>query len=308
MVPLNSTIVTGGAGFIGTHLVRELLKSQRVLVVDKKTRPREFPRSRNLTYEKNDVRNIDKIFTEKLRRSNIVHLAAETSVEKSVQYPLSTVRTNIETTVAALELARRLDSPRFVFASTAAVYGDRRGACKETDPAAPASPYAASKLASEYYCKIYSKLYEIPTVILRYFNVYGPGQSNNYAGVITHFVRNGLEGRPPVIFGDGEQTRDFVYVGDVVTATTASLHRDLPGGIIINIGTGQPMTIKSLAERTIHLLHLERLRPVFGAPRRGDVRYSSASIELSRAKLRFRPSWSLDEGLSEFVQWARAST
>ena len=307
MITLNSTIVTGGAGFIGTHLVRDLLQSQRVLVVDKKTRPRTYPRSINLTYEKKDARNIDKIFSKTLSHSSIVHLAAETSVEKSVQRPVSTVRANIEPTVAMLELARRLDSPRFVFASTAAVYGDHRGACRETDPPAPASPYAASKLASEYYCQMYAKLYGVPTVILRYFNVYGPGQSSSYAGVITHFVRNGLEGKSPIIFGDGEQSRDFVYVGDVVAATIASLRKNLPAGIVVNIGTGHPMTIRLLADRILDLLKLERVRPIFAAARRGDVRHSSASIKLSQAKLRFTPSWSFDEGLSEFVKWARAS-
>lgn len=304
---MNSTIVTGGAGFIGTHLVRYLLQSQRVLVVDKKTRPRTYPRSINLTYEKKDARNIDKIFSKTLGHSSIVHLAAETSVAKSVQRPVSTVRANIEPTVAMLELARRLDSPRFVFASTAAVYGDRRGPCRETDPPTPASPYAASKLASEYYCQMYAKLYGVPTVILRYFNVYGPGQSNSYAGVITHFVRNGLEGKSPIIFGDGEQTRDFVYVGDVVAATIASLRKNLPAGIVLNIGTGHPMTIRLLADGILDLLKLERVRPIFAAARRGDVKHSSASIKLSQAKLRFTPSWSFDEGLSEFVRWARAS-
>jgi len=303
---LGPLIVTGGAGFIGGHLVPAVLRSRsQLLVIDRVARPASFRVNRRLSYRRINVRNINDVFSESLRKGAIVHLAAETSVENSVRHPLSTVKSNIEVTCTTLELARRIDCERFVFASTAAVYGDRRGRCRETDSLAPTSPYAVSKLASEYYCRVYSQLYGIPTVILRYFNVYGPGQTSEYAGVITRFARRVLKERPPVIFGNGSQTRDFVFVDDVVKATLTSLQKPLPGGTIMNIGTGRPIRIVSLAEKILGILNLRHLRPVFVSPRKGDVKHSEADISLARAKINFRPSHSLDSGLRATIEWLR---
>jgi UDP-glucose 4-epimerase len=275
------------------------------VVVDKAARPKSFPHSRRLVYWEGNALKINSLLSESLRNLGIVHLAAETSVEDSVRRPLSSVRSNIEVTCAVLELARKLDSERFVLASTAAIYGDRRGHCKETDFPLPSSPYAASKLASEYYCKVYSKLYGIPTVILRYFNVYGPGQSSNYAGVITRFVSRGLKGKPPIIFGDGNQTRDFVYVGDVVRATLNALRSSLPGGTTLNIGTGRAISVKSLADKILRILKLEDIRPRYDSPRPGDVRNSEADPTLSRRMIDFQPSYELDQGLRATVKWLK---
>ena len=162
-----------------------------------------------------------------------------------------------------------------------------------------------TKVAGEGLLQAYSASYGLDTACLRYFNVYGPGQTSEYAGVITRFARRVLKERPPVIFGNGSQTRDFVFVDDVVKATLTSLQKPLPGGTIMNIGTGRPIRIVSLAEKILGILNLRHLRPVFVSPRKGDVKYSEADISLARAKINFRPSHSLDSGLRATIEWLR---
>src|SRR5438046_3748602 len=299
-------IVTGGAGFIGKHLVHSLLDNrQRVVIVDRVATPKTLGSYHGLVNRKMDVASISSLNVSGLREAKIVHLAADVSVVKSVRDPISTVRSNIGVTCEMLQFSRKIDSERFVFSSTAAVYGDKRGRCRETDHPSPASPYAVSKLACEHYCKLYSSLYGVQTVILRYFNVYGPGQSTNYAGVITRFVTRALNAEPPIIFGDGNQTRDFIFVGDVVRATMAALKKPIPGGTIINIGTGRPTSVRSLADRILRILKLEHLHPVHTFARRGDLRHSRADTSIARAKLGFRSARGLDDGLLKTIDWLR---
>jgi UDP-glucose 4-epimerase len=300
-----SVLVTGGGGFIGKHLVSELLrKGFEVKALDKIPRPKILPNSRRLEYYQGDV-NSTRSWLRSKPGTRIVHLAANTSVQESIRRPLLTVRANIEATCRMLDFARKIDSERFLFASTAAIYGDKRSRCRETDTPAPASPYASSKLASEYYCRVYASLYGIPTVILRYFNVYGPGQSDRYAGVITSFVREALHGKPPVIFGDGRQTRDFVFIEDVIRATFASLTQPVPGGTILNIGTGRAISIISLARRVLQIFDLNSLRPIRAPSRVGEVRHSQANISAARMKIHFRPRYGLAEGLPPTIEWLK---
>ena len=299
-------LVTGGGGFIGKHLVTELLqKGFEVEALDKIPKPKILPHSRRLSYYQGDV-NSSNSRLRSIPGTKIVHLAANTSVQESVRRPLLTVRANIEATCRMLDFARKIDCERFVFASTAAIYGDKRSSCRETDSPAPASPYASSKLASEYYCKVYASLYGIPTVVLRYFNVYGPGQSDRYAGVITRFVREALHGKPPTIFGDGRQTRDFIFIRDVIDATVAAMTQRVRGGTILNIGTGRATSITSLAQRVLQLFDLKKLRPIHAPPRVGEVRHSQANISAARTKLRFRPKYRLSEGLPPTIQWSKS--
>jgi len=269
-------------------------------------RPKDFPSSNRLVYHRADLNSTNTRFRSK-PGTIIVHLAANTSVQESVQRPLLTVRANIEATCRMLDLARKVDSKRFLFASTAAIYGDRRSSCRETDIPAPASPYASSKLASEYYCKVYASLYGIPTIVLRYFNIYGPGQSNRYAGVITRFVKEALRGKPPIIFGDGRQTRDFVFIDDVTRATFTSLIQSIPSGTILNIGTGRATSIASLARQVLQHFNLSNLRPIHAPPRAGEVKHSQANISEARMKIRFRPRYRLGEGLPPTIEWLRTS-
>ncbi len=287
--------------------MRELLrKGFEVEALDRVPRPKDLPRSSRLAYYRADLNNTRSPWRSK-SGTRIVHLAANTSVQESVQRPLLTIRANIEATCRMLDLARKIDSERFLFASTAAIYGDRRSSCRESDAPSPASPYASSKLASEYYCKVYASLYGIPTVVLRYFNVYGPGQSNRYAGVITSFVNEALHRKPPIVFGDGAQTRDFVFVDDVARATIASLTQPVPGGTILNIGTGRATTIISLARQVLRLFDLRNLRPIHAPPRVGEVRHSKANISAARMKISFHPQYRLAEGLPPTIEWLRTS-
>ena len=301
---MKSVVMTGGAGFIGKHLARRLLDSGcRLTIVDEAHRPKSLPTSPRLSYKRLDAYNINAIYSQAVRQSHIIHLAAEISVEKSVKDPMSTVKSNIGVTCAALEFARKIDCDRFVLASTAAVYGDQMDRCSELDLPAPLSPYAVSKLACEYYCKLYAKLYGIPTVILRFFNVYGPEQSGEYAGVITRFIERAMVRKPPVIFGDGRQTRDFVYIEDIVWATLTALRSSLAGGSVINIGTGKPVSIKSLADTVLKLFNLEHLRPIHKPPRTGDIRHSFADISTARRKLDYRSQYDLEKGLAATIDW-----
>jgi UDP-glucose 4-epimerase len=303
-----SVLITGGGGFIGKHLVSALLRDGfEVAALDKVPRPKTFPSSKKLAYYQDDVNRTNSPWRSK-PGTTIVHLAANTSVQDSVRRPLLTVRANLETTCRMLEFARKIDSERFVFASTAAIYGDKKASCRETDTPAPGSPYAASKLASEYYCKVYASLYGIPTVVLRYFNVYGPGQSDRYAGVITRFVREALRGKPPVIFGDGRQTRDFVFIKDVIRSTIASMTQRVPGGTVLNIATGRATSILSLARQVLQFFDSKNLQPIHAPSRAGEVRHSQANISAAPMKIRFRPKYQLSEGLPLTIEWLKSLT
>lgn len=307
-------LVTGGAGFIGSHLVEDLVRDGfAVRVLD------DFSSGRreNLRVVAADVEVIEGdaadpgVVREATRGVDVVfHLAAIPSVQRSVERPEETQRANVDAALAVLEAARAERVQRLVLAGSSAVYGDRgEGPKSEEDPVEPLSPYAAQKLAAEALFRCYAHSFGLRTVVLRYFNVYGPRQDprSPYSGVISLFCAALAQGRPPTIFGDGRQTRDFVFVGDVVRANRAAAERDLPPGAVVNVGGGRPVAIERLFELVRDAAveavgDAARLEPLRGPARAGEVRHSRADLSRARRWLGYEPRVTLEEGLRRTLQ------
>jgi UDP-glucose 4-epimerase len=303
-------LVTGGAGFIGSHLVEELVAvGHDVCVLDNFTTGNirnlsGLLSSKNLKIIRADVRRIPGSLIRRLRRTDgVCHLAAVTKIQESIKNPILTSDINLMGTLRVLETARRLKAKRVVFASSAAVYGViKRFPVTEHAKVAPISPYGASKAASELYCRAFEENHGIEAVSLRYFNVYGPRQiSSHYSGVISIFARRILQRQPLTIFGDGSQTRDFVYVKDVVDATIRALKGTFQSRMF-NIGSGTETTIGNLAE-TMQGLVGRRPGVRFLPARSGDPHRGVADITKAHRELGFNPRTSLKNGLSATVEW-----
>ena len=302
-------LVTGGAGFIGGHLVERLITNgHHVTVFDnfsagKRSNLANVLRSKSLVIARGDVRRIHRLLPKLERVDRVCHLAALTDVQASIRDPVLTSEVNLTGTLRVLEAARKLGAERVVFASSAAVYGSPSTfpVTEEVD-AAPISPYGASKAASELYCRSFEENHGIETVSLRYFNVYGPRQaSSQYSGVISIFARRLLRRLPLRIFGDGSQSRDFVFVADAVEATIAALEKTLRSRVF-NIASGRETTILSLAEKMQEIVGVSsQLR--FESPRKGDIKRSVADISRARSELNFFPRSSLHDGLTATIQW-----
>jgi nucleoside-diphosphate-sugar epimerase len=301
-------LVTGGAGFIGSHLVRALAEGgQQVRVLDNlSSGKRAHLAGVEVEFLEGDIldgsllaRGMDEVEV-------VYHLAAMVGVAASVADPLGCYAINVTGSLNVLEAARRAGVSKVVLASSAAVYGAREGTVSETTPAHPLSPYGASKLAMEQIAQLYAELYQLPAVSLRYFNVYGPHQAldSPYAAVIPTFIQQLLEGRAPVIEGDGGQTRDFVFVGDIVRANLMAASADAFGEVF-NIGNGVSTSIVDLAGLLARLIPGSGA-PEHGPPRVGDIRHSTASVDRARMSLGFRPGTALKDGLEITVEWFRA--
>jgi UDP-glucose 4-epimerase len=308
-------LVTGGAGFIGSNLVEALLaQGDAVRVLD------DFSSGKRENLEPFLAR-IDLVEGSVADRAAVeravhgvdyvLHHAAVASVPKSLADPLLNHRTNVDGTLALLEASRANGVKRLVLASSSAVYGDGRPEDEgkprsETMPPDPLSPYAASKLIGEVYCRQYSNCGWVPTVSLRYFNIFGPRQdpASDYAAVIPIFIRRILEGKPAVIHGDGGQTRDFVFVESVVDANLRAVASETAVGKAVNVGCGRAITVLDLHRRIAEALG-SPAAPVHGPDRPGDVRDSLASVELARAALGFEPRVTFEEGLRKTCAWFR---
>jgi len=304
-------LVTGGAGFIGSHLCRRLVaEGHEVRVLDDLSTGKEANlKGVPVEWVEGDLRD-GALLEAALREVQFVHHhAAVASVAVSVAQPLFEQEVNVVGTLRLLEAARRAGVRRVVFAASAAAYGNNPQSPKREEMRPePASPYGLSKVAGEYYCRIYSDIYGLETVCLRYFNVYGPRQdpSSPYSGVISLFARRLLLGQPPIIQGDGEQSRDFVYVEDVVQANLRAGQVERAGGEIYNIGSGRSTTIRELAGLLNHLLGAA-LAPQFAPARPGDVRHSLADISRAGAGLGYAPAFDLAEGLGRTLEWMRSA-
>ena len=299
-------IVTGGAGFIGSHIVEAIVGSHEVIVIDNFSSGKR----ENLSMFADSVNGIQGSITDlpllkdAFRGADgIFHLAAIASVARSVDDPGATHATNLTGTLNVLLAARDCGVRKVVFSSSSAVYGDEPTLPKREDmPSFPLSPYAVSKLAGEYYCKVFSELFGVKTVSLRYFNVFGPRQDpqSEYAAVIPKFITSLLNNQSPVIFGDGKQTRDFVYVKDVVQANLRAMQSSATG--TFNIGSGERIDLTTLAGTLSDIMHVN-LPPVYEKPRSGDVRDSVSDITAAKKGFGYQTSYSLDKGLAETIRW-----
>jgi len=301
-------IVTGGAGFIGSHIVEALAGAHDVVVIDNYSSGKQ----ENLSIFSDNVNCIQGSITDLPLLKNaffgaegIFHLAAIASVARSVDNPVATHETNLTGTLNVLLAARDCEVKKVVFSSSSAVYGDEPTLPKREDMhPVPLSPYAVSKLAGEYYCNVFSELFGLKTVSLRYFNVFGPRQDpqSEYAAVIPKFITRLLDNQPPLIFGDGNQTRDFVYVKDVVQANLLAMQSTKTG--TFNIGSGQKIDLNSLAGDLARIMEVH-LPPVYREPRSGDIRDSVSDITAVKKALGYKAVYSLDKGLAETIRWFR---
>lgn len=300
-------VVTGGAGFIGSNIVRAICEENDVTVIDNMSTGRRknlLGVEGRIRLVECDINDIEMLGREFESADYVLHQAALPSVQRSVIDPLTTNRSNIDGTLAVLVAARDCGVRRVVFASSSAVYGDSPELPKrESSIPRPMSPYAVTKLVGEQYCRVFYEIYGLECVSLRYFNVFGPGQdpASEYAAVIPKFIDAVLSGSRPVVYGDGEQTRDFVYVDDVVRANILACLSPGAPGLAINIGTGCATSLNRLLDAMGRVLKRE-IRPIYTEPRPGDVRDSVADISLAREVLGYIPEYGLEDGLNAMLK------
>ncbi len=305
-------LVTGGAGFVGSHLSEELIRrGERVRVVDnlstgKRQNLAHLPQVEFVQGDLADPvvakRAVDGV-------DYVLHQAAIPSVPRSVEDPVTSNRANIDASLNLLVAARDAKVRRVVYAGSSSAYGNSPTMPKvETMPTAPLSPYALQKLVVEQYCQMFTTLYGLETVTTRYFNVFGPRQdpSSPYSGVISLFISALCEGRRPTIFGDGEHTRDFTYVANVVDGVLKACHAPDVAGEVINVATSGRVSLNHLFRR-VKTLTGATVEPIYAEPRTGDVTHSQADIAKARRLLGFEPSVTFDEGLDRTVAWYRQS-
>lgn len=307
-----TVLVTGGAGFIGSNLARRLIEAgSTVRILDNLS----TGRSENLEGLDGrvetlvgDLRDRDAVRAAVDGVEVVFHLGALPSVARSLEDPLAATESNVTGTLNVLMAAVESGVRRVVYASSSSVYGDTPTLPKHEEmPVAPLSPYAASKLAGEAYCRAYTAALGLETVSLRFFNVFGPRQDpgSEYAAVIPRFVSRILAGEPPVILGDGRQSRDFTFVENAVDACVLAAETDRGIGEVMNVGCGDQATLLDLVDILNDLMGAG-VEPVFAEPRRGDVRHSRADISRAERLLGYRPSVSLRDGLALTVEWFSA--
>ncbi len=303
------TLVTGGAGFIGSQLARDLLESgQRVRVLDDLSTGRQGNiASLDLEFIQGDIRDLATVERAMLDVDLVFHHAAYISAPASLEEPLDCYEINVQGSIHVLHAAQKAAVQRVVLASSAAVYGEAEGDVHEAMPLAPLTPYAASKIAMEQAAAMFSRAYGLRTTCLRYFNVYGPRQSpaSPYAAAIPIFISALLDGQPATVFGDGMQTRDFIYVGDVARANLLAAASLDENAAVINISGGSAVTINHLLS-VLRVLIPGAPQPQFEAERPGDIRFSSADVRRAAELLDFRPAKSLQAGLEETISWIAA--
>lgn len=306
-------LVTGGAGFIGSNIAHALVeKDEDVVVLDGLQTGFEENLGgieKDITFVKGDILDTKAVGAAVKGADYVLHQAALNSVTRSVKIPRETVEVNVMGTVNLLIAARDEGVKRFVLASSSSVYGDTPMLPKREDmPLSPLAPYPTSKLACELLTRQFCELYGMDTVSLRYFNVFGPRQNpkSEYSAVIPKFITGMLKGERPVIYGDGNQTRDFTYVQNVVNANILAMEAKNCNGAAINIATGKRISINRLVEIINEYLGVE-IEPVYEKPRPGDILHAVADVSKARELIGYEPKYSVEEGLKKTIEWFRGA-
>ena len=306
-------LVTGGAGFIGSHLAEELIRrGHRVRVADSLItgKRRNLQHLTGVEFVEGDLADMAVATRAVANIEYVLHQAAIPSVPRSVSDPITSNRANIDATLNVLVAARDAGVKRLVYAGSSSAYGDTPTLPKREDmPTNPLSPYALQKLVGEKYCQMFTRLYGFETVTIRYFNVFGPRQDpgSPYSGVISLFSTALLEGRQPTIYGDGEQTRDFTYVANVVDGVLRACEAPGASGEIINVACGARISLIGLLQ-TLNRILGTAIDPIFKESRAGDVRDSQADIDKARTLLGYAPIVPFEEGLARTIEWCRAES
>jgi nucleoside-diphosphate-sugar epimerase len=306
-------VVTGGAGFIGSNTVDELVRrGESVVVLDDLSAGKEdnLAESRNkISFIKGSINDIEAVRRSMPEADYVIHLAARTSVPRSVKDPVETNKVNIEGTLNVLLAARDAKVKRVVLAASSSAYGETPTLPKaETMQPEPISPYGVTKYVCELYAQMFGRVYGLQNVSLRYFNVFGPRQdpSSPYSGVLSKFCTAFLEGTEPVVYGDGEQTRDFTYIDNVVQATLLACDAPAASGRVFNVGTGERISLNQTLE-LLREISGNKLEAKYDPPREGDIRDSQADITLARELLGYDPTVNFSEGLRRTLEWYRES-
>ena len=306
-------LVTGGAGFIGSNIAEELVSlGEEVVVFDNLSTGHEGNIEhirQDITFVKGDIRNASEVRKALNGVDYVLHQAALASVPRSIDDPLLVNEVNVGGTLTVLDESRHASVKCVVYAASSSAYGDSEVLPKREDMLpAPLSPYAVSKLVGEHYCSVYSEVYGLPTISIRYFNVFGPRQdpASQYAAVIPIFISHLLDGKAPTIYGDGEQSRDFTYVGNIVKANIMAAKSDKAAGQSVNIACGGRFTLNELYRMLCELIGVS-IDPVYADPRQGDVKHSHADISMAEELLGYSVETDFEEGLKRTVEWYRQS-
>ena len=306
-------LVTGGAGFIGSNLCYSLTSREdyNIIVLDNLSVGSLDNLSDilgRIEFIKGDIRDYELLSKLISRIDVVINLAAIVSVPYSMEHPREVFEVNTLSVLNIINAMRRYNVSKLIHISTCAIYGEARYLpIDEEHPKNPLSPYAVSKLAAEELIKIYSREYGFKAIILRLFNVYGPRQGGGeYSGVIKIFIERLLKGKPPVIYGDGLQTRDFIYVDDVSSIIIKALEYEPDENyIILNVGSGKAVRIKDLADKLIKMIN-PGIKPIYSSPRSGDIRHSQADISKLIKTLGYKPKYTLDEGLAKTIEYYKS--
>lgn len=303
-------VVTGGGGFIGSHIVEELLRrNETVKIIDNFSTGK---RENIAPFQKAEIIETDISKSPNLAQilkgvDYVIHQAAIPSVPKSIIDPVGSHQANVNGTLQLLIAARDAGVKRVVYASSSSLYGDSPTLPKHEGMIPnPLSPYGAQKLFAEMYCQVFTKAYGLETVSLRYFNVFGPRQdaTSQYSGVLALFIPAVLEGRRPTIYGDGEQSRDFTYVKNVVEANLLACKASGVAGQVFNVACGDRITVNSMLQQ-INQITGKDIAPIYGDSRPGDIKHSQADIRRARNLLAYEPKISFEEGLRHTIEWYR---